>query len=89
MSQATNQSKNPGPPRWTYILGALAAAGTLTWAIVSRLAQTAPDRPSSVSVSISGTQNAGVGVNNGRMNSIVSAGTPPGQPAPDASAASR
>ncbi len=63
-------SKKSGQPRWTYVVGAAVAIGTLAWAVTSHFLSTAkqatrpPEEPR-VSVTVPGPKSIGVGVMSG------------------------
>lgn len=98
MATKTNAAKaKTGQPRWTYVLGALVATGTLVWAITSHFIPKAEPTPRptptatppaapTTTVTVTGSGSVGVGTMSGGE---IKVGAPPPTPAADRSTAQK
>ncbi len=93
---AAKAKPESGPPRWTYVLGAIVAAAGMLWGVVSffipkseiarpDLHTPAPAPP--VSVTVPGSGSVGVGIMSG--GSIAVGATTPASSASDAASQAR
>lgn len=81
----TSGEKPAGPPRWTYVVGSIVAAGGLLWGMVSyfipkpesQKPAAAITTPSPASVSVSGSGSVGVGTMSGGQITVGTPAPPP------------
>lgn len=78
--------KPSGAPRWTYVAGALVAAGTLLWAVLKDTAFKKDPAPSPPTVQQSATADGGGAAINATGNATVNVGSPGSAAAPTATA---
>lgn len=78
----TKNSEDSGPPRWTYVAGAIVSALTLGWTITQGIISlkqgdkaTAHETPNVVTTVV-GNNNTAVGINNGQITYTSSAAAP-------------
>lgn len=89
VNKPTPNTTKEGPPRWTYAAGAIVAIGTLVWGVVSYFVPRPEPlnpalTPAPPAVSISGSDNVGIGTMTGGQitHGVVVAPTVPASAPP-------